>query len=166
VVLAVVTPLLVLASCLPGDVDLRGYPTAALGYLDEHGLLRGQAHVATQDYVGNLLELQYGRDAAAFIDDRYELHDRRLVDDYATLQSGSPEWKDALDRYGIDFVVWERKSALGALLLESADWRVVYDDTTAPVPSEVTPEEWARAVKEKPFLVACRVAAEQCQALQ
>jgi hypothetical protein len=150
---------------MPGDVDLRGYPTAALDYADGQGLLRGGARVATQDYAGNLLELQYGRDAAAFIDDRFELHDRQLVDDYRALQGGSPEWKTALDRYAIDVVVWERKSPLGALLLESPDWTVVYDDTTAPMPADAEPEEWARAIEEKPFLVACRATSEQCKAL-
>jgi hypothetical protein len=165
VVLAVATPVLVIAACMPGDVDLRGYPVAALGYAEENGLLEGGAHVATQDYVGNLLELEYGRSAASFIDDRFELHDRQLIDDYATLQAGSPDWQDALGRYDVDVVVWERNSALGALLLASPDWRVVYDDTTAAMPDGVEPAEWARAVDEKPFLVACRTASEQCNEL-
>jgi hypothetical protein len=165
VVLAVATPVLVVAACMPGDVDLRGYPIAALGYAEENGLLEGGANVATQDYVGNLLELEYGRSAASFIDDRFELHDRRLIDDYATLQGGLPDWQDALARHDVDVVVWERESALGALLLESADWRVVYDDTTAAVPDGVEPAEWARAVDEKPFLVACRAASEECKKL-
>jgi hypothetical protein len=165
-VLAIATPVLVLAACLPGDTDLRGYPTPALGYLDEHGLLEGGARVATQDYVGNLLEVEFGRDAASFIDDRYELHDRQLVTDYSALQSGLPEWGEALERYDIEFVVWERKTALGSLLLESPDWSVVYDDTTAPVPADADAEEWARMVDEKPFVVACRVSSEQCGALR
>jgi hypothetical protein len=161
-VLGVCTPLLVFASCLPGDVDLRGYPTAALGYLDQQNLLGGDVHVATQDYVGNLLELELGRSAAAFIDDRFELHDRSLVEDYSVLQSGLPGWGDVLDRRDVEVVLWERKSALGSLLLESPEWRVVYDDTTASRPATVDAEEWARAIDEKPFLVACRVSFNRC----
>jgi hypothetical protein len=165
VVLAVATPVLVIGACLPGDTDLRGYPISALGYLEERDLLEGNARVATQDYVGNLLELEYGRDAATFIDDRYELHDRRLVEDYNVLQSGLPEWHEALGRYDIEFVVWERKSPLGSLLLESSDWTVVYDDTTAARPADVDAAEWDRMVEEKPFLVACKASSERCAAL-
>jgi hypothetical protein len=124
--------------------------------------LRGNARVATEDYVGNLLEVEYGRDAAAFMDDRFELHDRQLVDDYMLLKSGLPGWDDVLDRYDVDVVLWQRKSALGALLLESPQWRVVYDDTTAARPPTADAEEWAQAADEKPFIVACRVSSERC----
>jgi hypothetical protein len=164
-VLAVATPVLVVSACMPGDVDLRGYPVAALGFAEENDLLRGQATVATQDYVGNLLEARYGRDAESFIDDRFELHDRQLIEDYATLQGGSPDWQAALDRHAIEVVLWERNTPLGSLLLASTDWRVVYDDTTAPAPDDVDPAEWERAVDEKPFLVACRASSEQCRNL-
>ena len=54
-------------------------------------------------------------------------------------------------------MVWERKSALGSLLLESSDWEVVYDDTTATKPDDVDAKDWDRMVDEKPFLVACKV---------
>jgi hypothetical protein len=166
VVLGMATPLLVVAACIPGDVDLRGYPNAALAYLDENGLLQGHARVATNDYVGNLLEGEYGRNAASFIDDRYELHDRQLVADYGELQFGRSGWQEALERYDIEVVLWERDSPLGSLLLASADWRVVYDDTTAVRPADVDAEEWARSVEQKPFLVACRATSEQCRALE
>src|SRR5690606_6651395 len=128
-VLAVATVLLVVMASLPGDFDTRGYPTVALDYLEEHDLLRGEARVVTQDYVGNLLELRDGRAAATFIDDRFELHDRALVDDYDTLHHGDPDWRDVLRRHDADVVVWERETPLGALLLESDDWRIVHDDT-------------------------------------
>ncbi|HEX7096058.1 MAG TPA: hypothetical protein VF183_09245 [Acidimicrobiales bacterium] len=161
-VLAVATPVLVVLSTIPGDFDLRGYPTAALDYVDERGWLEGGARIATHDYVGNLLELQHGRDAAAFIDDRFELHDRELVEDYHVLQSGLPDWGEVLDRRGIDVVLWERKSPLGSLLLASDDWRVVYDDTTAARPAHVDADEWERMVDTKPFLVACRTSSAAC----
>jgi hypothetical protein len=166
VVLAIATPVLVVSACLPGDFNYQGYPTPALEFLDENGLLRGGARVASQDYVGNLLELDFGRDAHAFIDDRFEVHDRQLIDDFAELRAGRPEWQDVLDRYDIDVVLWQRNLPLGSLLLESADWRVVYDDTTAAAPEDVDEAEWVQIVEEKPFLVACRTASEQCAALE
>jgi hypothetical protein len=164
-VLAVATPVLVIAACLPGDTDLRGYPISALGFVEEHDMLEGGARVATQDYVSNLSRLEYGRDAASFIDDRFELHDRQLVDDYAELQAGLPGWNDALARNDIEVVVWERKSALGSLLLASSDWKVVYDDTTATKPDDVDAQEWDRMVEEKPFLVACKVTFDRCASM-
>lgn len=163
IVLALATPLLVVVSAAPGDFDLRGYPTVALDYLDKRDLLRGGARVVTQDYVGNMLELAHGRDAATFIDDRFELHDRALVDAYDTLHGGRPDWQDVLDRYEADVVVWERDTPLGALLLASDDWNVVHDDTTAQRPADVDEDEWQRMVEAKPFLVACRQGFDRCR---
>jgi len=160
--LGALAPVLVVASCLPGDFDLRGYPTAALDELDRRGMLEGGARVATQDYVGNLLSLSGGREASTFIDDRYELHDEVLVDDYGILFEGRPEWREVLDRWDIDAVVWERDAPLGSLLLESDEWRVIYDDTTAPVPDDFTAEEWEQAVDAKAFVVACRTDFAPC----
>jgi hypothetical protein len=160
--LLVATPVLVVAACIPGDFDLRGYPTAAISELEERGLTGGGARVATQDYVGNFLELRYGRDAAAFIDDRYELHSRELAEDYTILHRGRPAWSDVLDRWEVDVVVWERDTALGALLLDSDQWHVIHDDTTAPRPDGVTADEWQAAVDAKPFLVACRTGFAPC----
>jgi hypothetical protein len=161
-VLALAIPLLSVASSMPGDFDSRGYPGAAIDFLDGRGLLRGNARVATQDYVGNFLELELGRDAAAFIDDRFELHDRELAEDYARLNSGRTGWDEILERRAIDVVVWERDSPLGSVLLSSPAWRVAYDDTTAAVPTDVDAAEWAQMIETKPFVVVCRADFAPC----
>jgi hypothetical protein len=161
-VLAVAIPVLTITASIPGDFDSRGYPANALEFLDERDLLRGNAAVATQDYVGNFLELELGRDAAAFIDDRYELHDRELAEDYFVLNSGRTGWDEVLDRRDVDVVVWERDSALGSVLLASGDWRVAYDDTTAEVPDGVDEAEWQRMIDVKPFVVVCRAEFDAC----
>jgi hypothetical protein len=160
--LTVLIPVVIVATCASGGVSLRGYPVGALDWMDQHGLLASDLRVAEEDYVGNLLELRYGVEANAFIDDRYELHTSALVDDYTTLKHGLPGWSSVLDRYGIDVVVWHRDSPLGALLLDSPAWRVAYDDETAVVPSGPDHAERVAIAKAKPFIVACRPTVTRC----
>jgi hypothetical protein len=160
--LAVLTPFVVISACVSGDVDLRGYPVAAIDWMDGRGLLASDVRVAEEDFVGNLLELRYGPDASAFIDDRYELHDRALVADYRTLTDGTPGWSEVLDRREIDVVLWRRDSPLGALLLVSADWRIAFDDTTADIPAGPNAAELQKMAERKPFVVACRPTVTAC----
>jgi hypothetical protein len=162
VALAVVSPVLVLGACAAGDFDLQGYPVSAIEWMDGRGLLGPDLRIAEQDYVGNLLELRSGADARAFIDDRYELHDRALVDAYRTLREGKPGWSDVLDRYGIDVVLWQKDTPLAALLSLSSQWRVVYDDDTAPGVGGPAAKGRAEAARAKPFVVACRTTVARC----
>jgi hypothetical protein len=161
--LAVAGPLVVITACLGGGVDVHGYPVAAIDWMHARGLTSSDARVVEQDYVGNLLELRFGGTFKTFMDDRYELHDRSLVRDYATLANGKPGWSAVLDKYGIDVVLWQRDSAFVAMLATSPDWRIAYDDTVAPKPKGMDDEAWAETVEKKPFIVACRASVVACR---
>ena len=60
--------------------------------------------------MGNYLELLYGTDADAFIDDRVDMYPPEVVDDYLALLHGAPGWEQVLDRRGVDLVLWDRSS--------------------------------------------------------
>jgi hypothetical protein len=161
--LCVVGPLLIVTACLGDGVDLRGYPVAAIDWMHVRGLTNSDVRVAEEDYVGYLLELRFGGSFKTFMDDRYELHDRGLVKDYATLADGKPGWAKVLDERGIDVVLWRRDSALAAQLSSSSEWFVAYDDTTATRPPNIDEQTWAKTVVQKPFIVACRASVVACR---
>src|SRR5205085_5968661 len=109
-------------------LDLRAYPVGALDYVRGAGLLEGDHRLATQDFVGNYLDLVEGPHARTFVDDRFDMLPRQLLLDYIDLLSGKPGWEQQLDRYGIDVVLWERDKPLAELLRLSPAWAVVYHD--------------------------------------
>lgn len=125
---ALVGVLLVTSSLAQPAWQLESFPVDAVSWLDQNGLHREDLHTATSDTVGNYLELVYGDQAHAFLDDRVDMYPKPVIQDFLVLLHGSPGWRDALERRDIDLVLWERTSALSQLMAESSDWRIVYSD--------------------------------------
>ncbi|MBI2704084.1 MAG: hypothetical protein HYX32_02155 [Actinobacteria bacterium] len=109
--------------------DLSTFPVDAVAWLDERDAIgRPSASVAVQDTTGNYLELLYGPDARAFIDDRIDMYPKPVVDDLLNLLRGSTGWRQVLDDRQVNVVLWERGGPTGELLTQAPDWRIVYED--------------------------------------
>ncbi len=112
----------------PPHLALDAYPVTAVDALEGAGLRPGpDARVVHSDRVGNYLAHRYGPTAAAFVDDRYELHPRELLEDYLVLVEAGPRWVEVLDRWRADALLWESDSPLVGLA-RGAGWPVLYDD--------------------------------------
>ena len=85
--------------------DEEIYPESGLRWLTEHDLDPTRARVIAPDFVGNWFEAIYGTDAAVFIDDRFELVPRAVIDDYLDLLNGDRRWEEILGSYEPDAVV-------------------------------------------------------------
>jgi hypothetical protein len=110
-------------------VDVDRYPEDAITAMeDELGLAPGNTRIIHQDFVGNYLDIRYGDAGATWIDDRFELHDASLVEDYLTLLDGGPEWNDVLQRYDAEAIVWPREGVLTELATRIAGWSEVWGD--------------------------------------
>jgi len=108
---------------------LEAYPVEAVSYAEARGLLGADHRLVTEDVVGNYLELRYGTSVKTFIDDRFDMLPKDLVDDYLTLLRGKPGWEDVLERRDADVIVWERSLPLAQLVASSPRWRIVYRDS-------------------------------------
>ena len=105
---------------------LEGYPTNALSWLDARDV---DARTATQDRVGNLLEVLDGPTGTVFFDDRADMFPESVFRGYVDLVRGEPEWDSLLDAYDIDVVVWQRSTPMGSLLAADGRWRTVFSDS-------------------------------------
>jgi hypothetical protein len=128
VAIAVIAGTLVVNAAREPAFDLRTYPVDALAWTDQAGWLRPEIHVASQETVGNYLELVRGTQAGAYIDDRVDMYPADVVNTFLKVLRGRPGWQEALDEQGIDVVLWEANEPLGSLLAENPDWRVPYTD--------------------------------------
>ena len=104
----------------------RSYPEAAAAYIDEQGLFEEPHRVAHMDFVGNYLELRYGRRVPVFVDDRYDMYPLDVARDYQGLLAGKVEPLEILDRRKIDVVLWDKDQPLTHLLAVSARWEQVF----------------------------------------
>lgn len=101
---------------------LNGYPVAATTYMERAGLLDGAARVAHRDFVGNYLELRYGRRLPVFIDDRFDMYPVSVSEDYIELLEAGPRSLQILDDRRVDVVLWNKDHRLVNLLLVSGRW--------------------------------------------
>jgi len=102
------------------------YPEDAVASMRRQGLFDPPHRVAEQDFVGNYLELRYGRRVPVFIDDRVDMFPVRVSDDYYSLLTAAPDALAVLDRDGIDVVLWEERRPLVLLLRTTGTWHEVY----------------------------------------
>lgn len=129
VVLVLLASLVVARSALDRPAfDLTTFPVDAVAWMNQEGWRDPSINVATQDTVGNYLELVYGTDARAFLDDRVDMYPKDLVTDFVTLLHGTPGWQAVLERRQVDVVLWGANEPLVQLLSGDPSWRVLYTD--------------------------------------
>jgi hypothetical protein len=109
-------------------LNVRGYPVAAVTFLERNRLLGEPHRLAHQDVVGNYLTLRFGRRVPIFIDDRVDMYPPRVSEAYVRLLRARPGALETLDRYGVDVVLWERDLPLSQLLTVSTEWQEVFRD--------------------------------------
>jgi len=110
------------------NVDLSRYPIEAINALEGAGMSPADTPLVHPDFVGNYLDLRYGEAGAAWIDDRYELHEASLMADYLVLFDAGPTWREVLERTGGESLLWQSDRALTQLVSEIAGWKTVWAD--------------------------------------
>ncbi len=108
--------------------DLSAYPEPTIDWLEEQGVFANDTAMLHTDVVGNYLTQRYDGEYGIFIDDRFELHPRVLIEDYLTLARGMPDWDEALDRWEIEVIMWPSASPLAELISYEDEWQVVFED--------------------------------------
>jgi hypothetical protein len=116
------------ATVVVGDpIKVAAYPDEAATWLERNDLIGETDRLAHQDFVGNYLQLRFGRALPVFIDDRVDMYPLEVSQDYVDLLQGR-DALDILDRYRVNLVLWELDAPLAALLQLSASWQEAYRD--------------------------------------
>jgi len=113
------------------DFTFAGYPVGAMAAVQRDGLLG--TRLLTSDADAGYVILRYWPHQRVFIDDRYDMYPRPVINAYFTLAEAKPGWEAALDRYGIQVIVWARSEPLVGLAEASGHWHLVYQDHTRVV---------------------------------
>jgi len=127
---AVTAGLVVLALGRP-TLRLSEYPVAATAFLDRTGRLTPAHRIAAVDVIGCFLIWRAGPTVKVFIDDRYDMYPRSVVNAAGVLASGVGDGvSQVLDRYDVDTVLWSEAGVLPGTLLQQGGWKEVYSDGT------------------------------------
>jgi hypothetical protein len=125
-VLAIVATSLGLRASSEPNFELRSYPVAAMQAVERQGLL-GQ-RLLTDDADAGYVILAYYPQQKVFIDDRYDMYPRSVINAFFALSNGDPGWAKTLDRYKVNVVVWDREKPLAQYLAQDSHWHRTYRD--------------------------------------
>jgi hypothetical protein len=62
-----------------------------------------------------------------------------LLNEYADVYYVRSNWKQVLDKYGVDYIVENKGDPLANLLATQPDWKLVYEDKVAVIYVRSTP---------------------------
>jgi hypothetical protein len=110
------------------DVEARRYPTAALEYIDAHGLTEKRMY-NTYNWGGYLLWRGY----KVYIDGRADVYLDEFMDEYMLAYQLRGDWRRPLDRYDVDYILIEGGASFEALLEASDEWTRAYRDDQAVI---------------------------------
>jgi hypothetical protein len=107
--------------------------------------------IFTSDEWGDYLTYRFYPRMRIFLDGRSDLFGPALGKEYVKLASGSHEWEQLLDRYGIEIAVVPVEWPLAELLKRSPSWRLVRDDGVGILFEHRTPVLMKREVSAERF---------------
>jgi hypothetical protein len=114
-------------------LDASSYPIGAADWLKAH------PDVGTRMYNqygwGGYLAYRFYPDPnrKVFIFGEAELMGDPLLNQYNDVQNLRPDWKEILDQYHVDYVIFNRGEALSNVLATQPEWTLVYQDSVAVI---------------------------------
>lgn len=122
-----------LAPSHQAQMDESTYPVAAADWLAAHPEV-GTRMFNQYGWGGYLANRFYpDPNRKVFIFGEAALMGDPLLNEYEDVVSLRPDWKQVLDKYGVDYVVYTKGDALANVLATQPDWKLVYQDKIAVI---------------------------------
>lgn len=113
------------------DYALKGYPVEAMRFVADEDLLGRR--LMSDDGWGGYLILRWWPQQRVFMDDRFDMYPRDIIRDFIKFSDADPRWKQILDKYRIEVVVWDPQRPIVQLLESDPGWERVHRDDVATV---------------------------------
>jgi hypothetical protein len=115
---------------LHADFDPSRFPTDATTFLSDNGLVPSVRLYASWQWGGYLI-YRLWPSVRVFDDGRTDFYGPPFVLEELRVWEVRPDWTEILARYGVNAALVPVDSALGTVLRERADWKLVYADRVA-----------------------------------
>jgi len=115
------------------SIDASSYPVGAANWLAAHPDVGSRMYnqYGWGGYLANRFYPQTNR--RVFIFGEAALMGDDLLNQYEEVQTLRSDWEQVLDRYGVDYIVYNRGEALDNVLRTSPRWKLVYEDSVAVI---------------------------------
>lgn len=117
-----------------GQAVAADYPVAASDWMAAHPDLLGTRMYNQYGWGGYLVYRFYpDRQRRVFIFGEAALMGDQFLYQYQDIQTLQPNWMSLLDKYGVDYVVYNRGQPLDNVLRGEHGWKRVYEDSVAVI---------------------------------
>jgi hypothetical protein len=115
------------------SLDASSYPIGAADWLAAHPDVgtRMYNQYGWGGYLANRFYPEANR--RVFIFGEAALMGDPLLNQYEDVQTLRPDWKQVLDQWKVDYIVYNRGEALANVLATQPDWKLVYEDSVAVI---------------------------------
>jgi hypothetical protein len=121
---------LALTGSLRYEFDETVHPVAAVEFLKREPI---GGRMFNNDEFGDYLIYAAWPQYRVFIDGRNDMYRDTYNAPYYRISNALPGWREALEKFEIDWIFFNTHSVLAAALTGSSDWQPVYSDRTATI---------------------------------
>jgi hypothetical protein len=115
------------------SLDASTYPVDAANWLAQHPEV-GTRMYNQYGWGGYLADRFYpDPNRRVFIFGEAELMGDDLLNQYEDVQTLRPNWQAVLDRYQVDYIIYNKDEALSNVLATQPGWKLVYQDSVAVI---------------------------------
>jgi hypothetical protein len=122
--------------------DARKKPVAAVEFLRREPI---QGNMFNDDEFGDYIIYAAWPDYRVFFDGRSDMYGEERLKEYfkvVTLETG---WETVLEKYNINWIIYNSKSILSRVLIKDKRWRLIYSDKVATI--------FVREISEYQYLI-------------
>jgi hypothetical protein len=110
--------------------DRKIKPVAAVEFLKKEHL---DGHMFNNDEFGDYIIYAAWPGYRVFFDGRSDMYGSKRLDEYFDVAGIKPEWRDVLDKYKVNWIIYNAHSPLSLFLMGNPNWKLIYADKVADI---------------------------------
>ena len=130
----VAATLVVVIAVMSGKIhhnfDNEKKPVAAVEFLKKEHIT---GNMFDNDEFGDYIIYSTWPDYMVFFDGRSDMYGTAMMKEYFRITSFKPGWEQILDKYKINWIIYNTDSTFTQFLLQRADWHLIYADKVASI---------------------------------
>jgi len=132
---------LVVISAAGGKIDFKfdekTMPVAAVEFMKKENL---KGNMFNNDEFGDYIIYSAWPEYRVFFDGRSDMYGVDIMKEYFKVLSIKPGWNEIIEKYKINWIIYNANSTLSVFLMEREDWKLIYADKVANIFVKNTPE--------------------------
>ena len=119
------------------NFDPEKKPIAASKFLEQEHI---KGNMFNMDEFGDYIIYRNYPSYKVFFDGRNDMYGVERFREYIKVVNFEPGWEKVLEKYDIDWIIFDSSSALSRYLIQNKDWRLIYADKVANIFLKNIPE--------------------------